>query len=220
MLIKLNGISKVYRTAENDLYALDDINLTIAKGEFLAVLGSSGSGKSTLMNILGCLDKPTKGEYILDGERVETLNDRQLSKIRNRKIGFIFQGFNLIKNLTAYENVELPLMYAGVGRSLRKELCVQALEQVGLQDRLAHKPTQMSGGQQQRVAIARAIATSPQIVLADEPTGNLDTNSAEDVMNILFQLNKEGKTIVMITHDKNIAQSIPKQISILNGKIV
>ncbi|MFZ2537766.1 MAG: ABC transporter ATP-binding protein, partial [Oscillospiraceae bacterium] len=200
-LIEINKISKVYNPGENAVYALKDINLTIEKGEFIAIVGSSGSGKSTLMNILGCLDIPSSGTYSLEGSDVSSFSDDELSVIRNKKIGFIFQGFNLVQSLNAIENVELPLAYRGIKHSQRRELALQALQRVCLEDRAFHLPSQLSGGQQQRVAIARAIAARPPIILADEPTGNLDIKSGNDVMEILFDLNNEGKTIILITHD-------------------
>ena len=196
------------------------MNLTVRNGEFVAIVGHSGSGKSTFMNMLGCLDVPTSGEYYLDGVNVATLGDDELSDIRNKKIGFIFQGFNLIPSLNAVENVELPLIYRGMGKEERKRLAVEALTRVGLEKRLTHRPMQMSGGQQQRVAIARAIAARPPMILADEPTGNLDTKSGVDVMNILRELWREGRTIVLITHDNEIAASARRVVRIIDGKIV
>ena len=186
----------------------------------MAIVGHSGSGKSTFMNMLGCLDVPTSGEYYLDGVNVATLGDDELSDIRNKKIGFIFQGFNLIPSLNAVENVELPLIYRGMGKEERKRLAVEALTRVGLEKRLTHRPMQMSGGQQQRVAIARAIAARPPMILADEPTGNLDTKSGVDVMNILRELWREGRPIVLITHDNEIAASARRVVRIIDGKIV
>ena len=183
-LIDIRNIYKIYNPGENEVRALDGINLSIGHGEFVAIIGQSGSGKSTLMNMLGCLDVPTAGQYLLNGADVSRLRDDELSDIRNKEIGFIFQGFNLIPNLTAVENVELPLIYRGIGKQERRELAVQALEMVGLSKRLNHKPAEMSGGQQQRVAIARAIAAKPPVILADEPTGNLDTHSSKEIMGI------------------------------------
>ncbi|MEQ2398026.1 ABC transporter ATP-binding protein [Merdimmobilis hominis] len=211
---------KIYNPGENEVRALDGINLSIEDGEFVAIVGHSGSGKSTFMNMLGCLDVPTSGEYYLDGVNVATLGDDELSDIRNKKIGFIFQGFNLIPSLNAVENVELPLIYRGMGKEERKRLAVEALTRVGLEKRLTHRPMQMSGGQQQRVAIARAIAARPPMILADEPTGNLDTKSGVDVMNILRELWREGRTIVLITHDNEIAASARRVVRIIDGKIV
>lgn len=219
-LIRLSNIVKKYRSGESEIHALDGISLSILKGEFVAVTGASGSGKSTLMNLLGCLDLPEQGAYLLDGIDVATLTDHQLSKIRNEKIGFIFQGFNLIPSLNALENVELPLTYRGLSKSKRRELAKKALCSVGLEHRMTHKPGQMSGGQQQRVAIARAIASSPDIILADEPTGNLDSSSGNDILSILTQLNHSGKTVIVITHDSNVAEKAKREIKISNGKVV
>ena len=219
-LIEIKDMYKIYNPGESEVRALDDINLSIEDGEFVAIVGHSGSGKSTFMNMLGCLDVPTSGEYYLDGVNVATLGDDELSDIRNKKIGFIFQGFNLIPSLNAVENVELPLIYRGMGKEERKRLAVEALTRVGLEKRLTHRPMQMSGGQQQRVAIARAIAARPPMILADEPTGNLDTKSGVDVMNILRELWREGRTIVLITHDNEIAASARRVVRIIDGKIV
>ena len=219
-LIEIKDMYKIYNPGENEVRALDGINLSIDDGEFVAIVGSSGSGKSTFMNMLGCLDVPTSGEYLLDGVNVATLGDDELSEIRNKKIGFIFQGFNLIPSLNAVENVELPLIYRGMGKEERSRLAVEALTRVGLEKRLTHRPMQMSGGQQQRVAIARAIAARPPMILADEPTGNLDTKSGEDVMNILKELWREGRTVVLITHDNEIANSARRVVRIIDGKIV
>lgn len=219
MLIELKEIYKIYKPGANEVRALDGINLEIEEGEFVSIIGQSGSGKSTLMNIIGCLDTPTRGKYILSGEDVSSLSDDRLSEIRNREIGFIFQGFNLIANLDALENVELPLIYRGMGKEDRMELAVSALQRVGLANRLHHKPSEMSGGQQQRVAIARAIAASPALILADEPTGNLDTKAGIEVMEILTNLNREGRTIVLITHDNSIAEAANRTIRIKDGKV-
>ncbi len=199
---------------------MDGVSLSIAPGEFVAVVGQSGSGKSTLMNILGCLDTPTSGEYHLNGQNVARLNEKDLTEIRNREIGFVFQGFNLIPGLDALENVELPLLYRGMPREERRRLAAAALDEVGLSARVRHKPSQMSGGQQQRVAIARAIAARPPIILADEPTGNLDSKSGRAVMDILNALNAEGRTVILITHDDRIAQSAGRMLKIQDGKIV
>lgn len=218
-LIKIKDVYKIYNPGENEVRALDGIDLSIKKGEFVSIVGSSGSGKSTLMNILGCLDVPTSGEYYLNGEDVSLLDDEKLSIIRNKNIGFIFQGFNLISSLDAIENVELPLIYRGMSKKERSELCVEALKKVGLENRLRHKPAQMSGGQQQRVAIARALAARPPLILADEPTGNLDSKSGADVITMLKDLNKDGKSIILITHDDNIAKLSDRTIRIVDGKI-
>ncbi len=217
--ITLQDISKVYGMGETRVKALDHVSLTVEKGEFVTIAGQSGSGKSTLMNILGCLDTPTSGEYRLWGMRMSDLPERRLSRIRNMEIGFVFQGFNLIPGLTARENVELPLRYRGIRSAQRKKLAEEALEQVGLSSRMEHKPGQMSGGQQQRVAIARAIAARPPVILADEPTGNLDTASGEAVMEILRELHREGRTIILITHDPRIAGSAHRLIKMRDGKI-
>lgn len=218
--IELFEISKTYNPGENAVKALRNINLRIDKGEMVAIVGSSGSGKSTLMNILGCLDIPNQGKYLLDGVDVAALDDEVLSKIRNQKIGFIFQGFNLVQSLNALENVELPLTYRGIRKSERRELAESALKMVGLESRMHHLPNQMSGGQQQRVAIARAIAAKPPVILADEPTGNLDTRSGKVIMDILFDLNKNGKTVILITHDPEIARLAPRVIHVSDGKIL
>lgn len=219
-LIKVKNMCKVYNPGENEVWALDHVNLEIQKGEFVAIIGHSGSGKSTLMNMLGCLDIPTSGEYYLNGKDVSELGDNQLSEIRNEEIGFIFQGFNLISNLTAIENVELPLIYRGIGRSERHKLAMEALNMVGLEKRIHHKPAEMSGGQQQRVAIARAIAAKPPVILADEPTGNLDSASTKEIMGILRSLHDTGRSVILITHDNDIADQAKRVVRILDGKIV
>lgn len=219
-LIALQDVYKIYPSGEGEVYALDGISLSIDQAEFTAIVGTSGSGKSTLMNILGCLDFPTKGSYRLDGEEITGMTDRQLSVIRNSTIGFIFQSFNLIPSLTALENVELQLIYGQLERRKRRELAIQALQQVGLGHRMNHKPSQLSGGQQQRVAIARAIAASPPMILADEPTGNLDSASAKEIMAILKELNRSGKTVVLITHDSEIADQANRRIHISDGRLV
>lgn len=218
-LVEIKDVCKIYNPGENEVRALDHVSLTIDEQEFVAIIGHSGSGKSTLMNMLGCLDVPTRGEYWLHGQDVSALSDDELSDIRNREIGFIFQGFNLIPNLTALENVELPLIYRGVSKSVREELSVEALKKVGLEHRMDHKPSEMSGGQQQRVAIARAIAQAPPVILADEPTGNLDSNSTKEIMDILKGLHKEGRTVILITHDNEIAAQAKRVIKIRDGKI-
>lgn len=218
-LVEVRDICKIYNPGENEVRALDHVNVNIDENEFVAIIGHSGSGKSTLMNMLGCLDVPSSGSYFLHGKDVSSLSDDELSDIRNQEIGFIFQGFNLIPNLTAEENVELPLIYRGVGRRERKELSRKALEKVGLENRIHHKPSEMSGGQQQRVAIARAIAQAPPVILADEPTGNLDSNSSKEIMGILKQLHKEGRTVILITHDNDIAAQAERVIRIKDGKV-
>ena len=219
MLLELKNIYKNYIQGTMEVPVLKDINLCVEEGEYVAIMGPSGSGKSTLMNMLGCLDVPTSGEYWLHGQDVSALTDDELSDIRNREIGFIFQGFNLIPNLTAVENVELPLIYRGVSRSVRQELSREALKKVGLEHRMDHKPSEMSGGQQQRVAIARAIAQAPPVILADEPTGNLDSNSTKEIMDILKGLHKEGRTVILITHDNEIAAQAKRVIKIKDGKV-
>lgn len=216
-LIKVTDLCKVYNPGENEVRALDHINLKIDRGEFVAIIGQSGSGKSTFMNMLGCLDTPTSGTYFLNGTDVSTMTDNELSAVRNREIGFIFQGFNLIANLTAEENVELPLIYRGIDKKTRRQLAREALEMVGLSHRMNHKPSEMSGGQQQRVAIARAIVNHPKILLADEPTGALDSASGEQVMDLFQKLNDEGITIIMITHDADIASHARRQAIIRDG---
>ena len=221
MLIELQNVYKIYGEGlESEVRALDGVSLQVDRGEFVAVVGASGSGKSTMMNVLGCLDIPTYGEYYLDGVDVKELTDRQLSHIRNRQIGFIFQGFNLIPALTAQENVELPLIYQGVGASRRKELAREALERVGLGNRGGHRPAEMSCGQQQRVAIARAISVRPPIIMADEPTGALDTHTGREVLGFLQQLNREGSTVILITHDNGIAATARRVVRLSDGKIV
>ena len=221
MLIDIKDVYKIYNEGEErEVRALNGVSLNIDRGEFVAVVGPSGSGKSTLMNILGCLDIPTYGDYHLDGQDVTDLTDKQLSHVRNKQIGFIFQGFNLIPALSAYENVELPLIYQGVKASIRRERVQDALERVSLWDRREHKPTEMSGGQQQRVAIARAIATHPPIILADEPTGALDSKTGKHVLDILRRLYKEGTTVILITHDNSIAATAPRVIRISDGQIM
>lgn len=219
-LIEVKDVYKIYNPGENEVRALDGVSLKIDRGEFVAIIGQSGSGKSTLMNMLGMLDTCTSGEYYMDGIDVSKMTDDQLSEIRNKQIGFIFQGFNLISSLTAQGNVELPLVYRGMKRAEREKLSLAALEMVGLEKRIHHRPSQMSGGQQQRVAIARAIAAKPPIILADEPTGNLDSHSGKDVMGIIHKLHEEGRTIILITHDNGIAKEAQRVIRIQDGKII
>lgn len=218
-LVDVQDICKVYNPGENEVRALDHVSVQIHEKEFVAIIGQSGSGKSTLMNMLGCLDVPTSGTYMLHGQDVSHMSDDELSDIRNKEIGFIFQGFNLIANLTALENVELPLIYRGVSKRERLELAQEALKKVGLQNRMDHKPAEMSGGQQQRVAIARAIAQAPPIILADEPTGNLDSGSSKEIMGILKELHEEGRTVIIITHDNEIAAQAKRVIKIMDGRI-
>ena len=218
-LIKVTDLCKVYNPGENEVRALDHINLEVDTGEFVAIIGQSGSGKSTFMNMLGCLDTPTSGTYFLNGTDVSTMTDNQLSAVRNKEIGFIFQGFNLISNLTAEENVELPLIYRGIDKKTRRQLSREALEMVGLAHRMNHQPSEMSGGQQQRVAIARAIAAKPPVILADEPTGNLDSASSKEILGILKDLHKGGRTVILITHDDGIAARAKRVVRIMDGKI-
>ena len=218
-LIHIENMKKIYNPGENEVRALDGIDLDIEKGDLVAIVGHSGSGKSTLMNMLGCLDTPTSGKYVLDGQDVASMTDNQLADVRNKEIGFIFQGFNLISNLDAVENVELPLVYRGVSKNERKQLAMEALKSVGLEDRMKHKPNEMSGGQQQRVAVARAVAAKPPIILADEPTGNLDTKSTQEIMEILKELHRSGRTVIIITHDEEIASQAHRVIRILDGRI-
>ena len=251
-LIRVKNMYKIYNPGENEVRALDDVSLEINQGEFIAIVGHSGSGKSTFMNMLGCLDTPDSGEYFLDGKDVANLSDNELSDIRNHKIGFIFQGFNLIPNLDALGNVELPLIYRGLGKQQRKEIAGEALSKVGLENRMDHRPNQLSGGQQQRVAetlkgaalwdevkdklkesayalsggqqqrvaVARAVAAQPPIILADEPTGNLDSKSTIEIMNILKDLHESGRTVIIITHDDEIANQVDRVVRIMDGKIV
>jgi putative ABC transport system ATP-binding protein len=213
----MSNIVKTYQMGEEEHVVLKDINLKVNDGDFIAVLGPSGSGKSTLMNIIGCLDIPTSGEYILSGQRIGALTEVELARIRSRKIGFIFQSFQLLPRLNAIENVELPLIYAKMPQSERKERAKQMLCRVGLEDKMYHRPNQLSGGQQQRVAIARALSTEPMILLADEPTGALDQKTGQQVLGLFNELNKEGKTIIMITHDVNIAKNASRIVRILDG---
>ena len=219
-LVEIRDVSKIYNPGVNEVKALNHVNLIIGEGEFVAIIGQSGSGKSTLMNMLGCLDTPTSGKYFLHGQDVSHMTDDEQSDVRNREIGFIFQGFNLIPSLTALENVELPLIYRGVGKKERTKLSMDALHHVGLGNRMTHRPNEMSGGQQQRVAIARAIAQAPPILLADEPTGNLDSGSSKEIISIIKKLYKEGRTVIIITHDPGIAAQAKRIITISDGQIV
>lgn len=219
-LIRINDMYKIYNPGEDEVRALDGVSLSIKEGEFVAIIGHSGSGKSTLMNMLGCLDVPTAGRYCLDGKDVLSLTDNELSEIRNRTIGFIFQGFNLIQNLDAIGNVELPLIYRGIDRKTRRLVSKKALCMVGLEKRMKHRPSQMSGGQQQRVAVARAIAARPPVILADEPTGNLDSHSTAEIIQILKGLHRAGKTVIVITHDPDIAAQSKRVVRLEDGQIV
>ncbi len=218
-LIEMKGITKRYICGDNIVDALSEVSLNVSEGEFVSITGTSGSGKSTLMNMLGCLDTADAGKYFLDGKDVSMMNDKELSHIRNEKIGFVFQGFNLIGELSAIENVELPLIYRKIPKAERRFLAENALKRVFLENRMNHKPSQLSGGQQQRVAIARALAMKPMIILADEPTGSLDSNSGKEVMNFMRELSNEGKTVIIITHDNSIAESTKRIIRISDGKI-
>jgi putative ABC transport system ATP-binding protein len=219
-IVLLEGVGKVHGDASSGLRVLRDVDLEIRKGEFVGIVGASGSGKTTLMNILGCLDRPTDGRYVLDGQDVSTLDDDALSLVRNRSIGFVFQSFHLIPQLTVIENVEVPLYYGHVQRGRRKERAVELLELVGLSHRLAHHPTQLSGGECQRVAIARALANGPAMILADEPTGNLDTKSGEEVLGLLFELHREGRTVLMVTHNPDIAARLPRVVEMRDGAVL
>ncbi len=218
-VIVMQNISKIYTAGGGEVRALNGIDLQVPKGAFLGITGSSGSGKSTLMNVIGCLDTPTAGKYWFCGQEVSRLPDRALSIIRNRQIGFVFQSFCLLEGFTALENVELPLLYGGIRPKQRRQMAIEALQAVGLEDRMHHRPAQLSGGQQQRVAIARALAGQPPVILADEPTGNLDSSSGAQVMELLYGLHQGGKTIIMITHDQALADTLPRQVVIADGKI-
>lgn len=218
-MIELKNIKKYYKMGENIVKALDGVSLSVKDGEFVTIIGPSGSGKSTMMNIVGCLDVATEGKYFIDGVEISKYTENQLAFLRNKKMGFIFQGFNLLQNLNAYENVELPLIYQGVGIAERQKRVLEALEMVGMKERMKHKPSELSGGQQQRVAIARALATKPMCILADEPTGNLDTSTGDEIMRILKDLNSKGTTVIIITHNDEIARLSKRVVRILDGKI-
>jgi putative ABC transport system ATP-binding protein len=218
-IITMTDITKVYTVGGEEVRALDGANLTIREGEFVSIIGPSGSGKSTLMNIIGCLDVADSGEYILDGQSIEQYSEEELARIRNKKIGFIFQNFNLLSRMSALANVELPLIYQRMHISARREQALRALDRVGLSDRSTHKPTELSGGQQQRVAIARALATNPAILLADEPTGNLDSKTGDDIIALFHELHRAGDTIVLITHNEEIASQAQRRIHIMDGRV-
>jgi putative ABC transport system ATP-binding protein len=218
-LVELRNVSKIYRLGEEEIRALDDVSLDIEEGEFISIIGPSGSGKSTLMHILGCLDSPTKGTIQLDGVMIQSASSRELAAMRNRKIGFVFQFFNLLPKLSVVQNVELPMIYSGIGGKDRRERAMAALESVGLSNRARHRPSQLSGGQQQRAAIARALVNDPRIVFADEPTGNLDSVTGEAILQLFRQLSQQGRTIVLVTHDPEIAAVTPRRIEIRDGKI-
>ncbi|KUK02498.1 MAG: ABC transporter related [Thermotoga sp. 50_1627] len=219
-IIRVENVKKIYRMGDNEVRALDGVSLVVEEGEFLIVMGPSGSGKTTLLHLMGCLDKPTEGEIYIASTPVSKLNDPQLAKIRNKMVGFVFQQFNLLPRLTALENVELPMIYAGVPKAARRRKAKELLELVGLGDRLHHRPTQLSGGQMQRVAIARALANDPVVLLADEPTGNLDSKSGEEILKIFSGLNKRGQTIVIVTHDPEVARHGDRIVRMRDGKIL
>ncbi|GGH38392.1 ABC transporter ATP-binding protein [Paenibacillus segetis] len=219
-MITLTDITKVYKNGPLEVQALKPINVNIEQGEFVAIMGSSGSGKSTLMNIIGCLDVPTEGRYVLDGEEVHTLNEDELSRVRNRKIGFVFQSFNLLGRQTVLQNVTLPMMYAGISREKRNERALELLERVGLGDRVKHRPTELSGGQKQRVAIARALTMNAPILLADEPTGNLDSKSSHEIMRLFKEIHQEGTTIVLVTHEPDIAEHADRVLLFGDGEML
>jgi putative ABC transport system ATP-binding protein len=220
-VIQTVDLVKTYKMGEIEVHALAGVSFNIARGEIISIMGPSGSGKSTLMNILGCLDRPTSGEYFLDGERVSSMNGDQLASIRNRKVGFVFQSFNLLPRSTALSNVELPMRYAGLGPRARMERARASLEAVGLAERMRHRPSELSGGQQQRVAIARALVNDPSILMADEPTGNLDSKSGKEIMELILRLNKErGTTVIIVTHDPRIAEQTQRVIRLMDGLMV
>jgi putative ABC transport system ATP-binding protein len=218
-IINLESISKVYQVGSEEVHALNEVSLKIDRNEYVAIMGPSGSGKSTLMNILGCLDTPTSGRYDLKGTDVSDMSDNELAEVRNREIGFVFQTFNLLPRATAFHNVELPLIYAGISASRRRELAQEALTSVGLKERMLHKPNELSGGQRQRVSVARALVISPSIILADEPTGNLDSKTGEDIMALFYEIYKQGNTIILVTHEEYIANHAQRIIRLLDGKI-
>jgi putative ABC transport system ATP-binding protein len=218
-LIEMHELTRVYDLGPQKIFALNGVNLVIEPGEYVAIMGPSGSGKSTLMNIIGCLDTPTSGSYLLDGVAVETLNDDELAAIRNKKIGFVFQTFNLLARTTALQNVELPLVYAKISRAERRQLAEEALVAVGLQDRMGHQPNELSGGQRQRVAIARALVNKPSLLLADEPTGNLDSQTGREILDLFQELHTNGNSIIMVTHEDDVAREAKRVIHIRDGKV-
>ncbi|MBO8458223.1 MAG: ABC transporter ATP-binding protein [Spirochaetes bacterium] len=219
ILLSLDNVSKLYKMGETVVTALDGVSFNVERGEFLSIMGPSGSGKSTCMNLIGCLDKPTSGEILINGKKVSLMNQNQLAEIRNRTIGFVFQQYNLLPNLSVIENVMLPLRYQGVPVAERRKRAEKVLDRMGLSDRLNHKPSELSGGQKQRTAIARATVTDPALILADEPTGALDSHTGESVMDLFNEINREGTTIIVVTHDEKIGRSLPRTIRILDGKI-
>ncbi len=219
-MIRLENISKIYRLGGETVRAVDNLSLGIDEHDYISVIGASGSGKSTLMNIIGCLDTPDEGSYYLRGKEISDYTEHQMAVLRNREIGFVFQQFNLIQKLTAYENVELPLIYQGIGHARRHSMALEALERVGLTDRMHHRPNQLSGGQQQRVAIARALSAKPSLLLADEPTGNLDSKTSEEIMRLFDELHEAGNTILLITHDSKIASKTRRSVRLIDGKVV
>ncbi len=219
-MIELTNITKTYRMGEVDICALCDISVRVGPGELIAIMGPSGSGKSTLMNIIGCLDRPTSGAYLFENKKISSMTDDELAHVRNAKIGFVFQSFNLLSRFPAIKNVEMPLIYSGVPSRMRRERAIPVLEKVGLKDRMFHTPSELSGGQQQRVAIARALVNNPPLLLADEPTGNLDSRSGAEILNIIVDLNKQGVTIMIVTHDKDVAARCKRIINLKDGQIV
>jgi putative ABC transport system ATP-binding protein len=219
-MIELKNISKTYRMGEMEISALSGVSLTVNAGELIAIMGPSGSGKSTLMNLLGCLDRPTSGTYTFEDREISAMNDDDLAHVRNAKIGFVFQSFNLLPRFSALKNVEMPLVYSGIPSKGRTERAIPVLEKVGLRDRMEHKPTELSGGQQQRVAIARALVNNPPLLLADEPTGNLDSHSGEEILNILVALNNQGVTIMIVTHDNDVAARCKRIINLKDGQVI
>ena len=220
MLIEVKNLARTYTMGETRVHALRDVSFEVARGEFVAIMGPSGSGKSTLMHLMGCLDRPTSGSYVLDGTPVQNLDDRNLSHLRNRKVGFVFQAFNLIMQLTVLENIEVPLLYMGVERTRRREMAKEMLAAVGLSQRGEHRPNELSGGEKQRVAIARALVTSPQVIFADEPTGNLDTKTGREIMEILQELNERGTTIILVTHELDKAKWARRLIHMQDGRVL